>query len=350
MISETQARTQTTALAILAAVALGAALHWLRPVLVPFVLAVFLAFALAPVVSLLHKRLRVPRAVALFLAFLLTLTLLVAFGVLVSTSVAQMAQNAEAYRSQVSGTWDKVELFLGERFSVDVRAYIAGDEFQAKLNAQVGRLTAGLVGALNGILSQGFLVLLFIAFLLAGSTGGRPLSGIWAEVRDRSRRYIVTKLATSAVTGALTWLILSLLGVQPALVFGTLAFFLNFVPSVGSVIATLLPLPVILVDPSIGTTTAAAAIALPGLAQFTIGNVIEPRVMGASLDLHPVTVILALIFWGTLWGIVGALLATPITAVVALVLQRIEVTRPFAALMAGRLESEAEPATGGRAG
>ena len=106
--------------------------------------------------------------------------------------------------------------------------------------------------------------------------------------------------------------------------------------------STLLPLPVILVDPEIGTATAVAAIAVPGLMQFAIGNLIEPRVMGASLDLHPVTVLLALIFWGTLWGIVGALLATPITAVLNLVLQRIEVTRPIASLLSGRIEPEPE--------
>ncbi len=340
MTTDTQARTQTAALAILAAVALGAALYWLRSVLVPFVLAIFIAYALAPLVALLHRRLRVPRLVALVLAFALTFVLLGGIGVLVSTSVAQVAQNAESYRAQIVETWGRVLLFLEDRTPFDVATVLADDVVEERVNAQVAAVTRGLVSALNEILSQGVLVLLFVLFLLIGSSSQQPLSGIWAEVRDSSQRYIVTKIGTSAVTGVLTGLILASLGVQPALTFGLLAFLLNFIPSLGSIVATLLPLPILLIDPSISPGTGVAAIVLPGIVQFSIGNLIEPRVMGRSLDLHPVTVILALMFWGTLWGLVGALLAAPIAAVARLVLQRIEVTRPIADLMAGRLQSE----------
>lgn len=80
---------------------------------------------------------------------------------------------------------------------------------------------------------------------------------------------------------------------------------------------------------------AALVIVLPGLVQFGIGNVLEPKIMGDSLDLHPVTVLLTLIFWGLLWGPVGMLLATPITAVLRLVLARFETTRPIGDLLAG---------------
>ena len=80
------------------------------------------------------------------------------------------------------------------------------------------------------------------------------------------------------------------------------------------------------------------AIVLPAVIQFVIGNVIEPRIMGGSLDLHPITILLALIVWGMLWGIVGMLLATPLTAVMKIFFERIEHTRAFADLLAGRLE------------
>ena len=76
---------------------------------------------------------------------------------------------------------------------------------------------------------------------------------------------------------------------------------------------------------------------VPGLVQITIGNGIEPLIMGGELDLHPVTVLLALIFWGLLWGLVGMLLAAPMTAVLRIVLERIHTTRPVAELLAGRL-------------
>ena len=85
----------------------------------------------------------------------------------------------------------------------------------------------------------------------------------------------------------------------------------------------------VLISPDATLTTVVLVLAIPGLIQFTIGNVIAPKVMGETLDLHPVTILLALMIWGMLWGIPGALLATPITAIVKLMLTRMELTAPL---------------------
>ena len=84
----------------------------------------------------------------------------------------------------------------------------------------------------------------------------------------------------------------------------------------------------------------AAVFLVPGAVQMTIGNIIEPLIMGEGLDLHPVTILLALVFWGLIWGVVGMFLATPITAVFRIVLDRFETTRPIAGLLAGRLPGD----------
>jgi AI-2 transport protein TqsA len=159
---------------------------------------------------------------------------------------------------------------------------------------------------------------------------------VWEEIERRIERYLVAKVTISAITGTLVGLILSALGVDLALVFGFLAFLLNFIPSIGSIIATLLPLPVILVSPEVSWTTVGLALALPGALQFVIGNVVEPSIIGDSLDLNPIVILMALIFWGVLWGVVGMLLAAPITAVMKILLERYELTRPVARVMAGR--------------
>jgi AI-2 transport protein TqsA len=130
------------------------------------------------------------------------------------------------------------------------------------------------------------------------------------------------------------------------MVFGLLAFLLNFIPSIGSIIATVLPLPVVLMSPDITPSVAVLAIALPGGVQFTIGTLLSPKVMGDSLELHPVTILLALTVWGSIWGIVGMLLATPITAVMKMLFERLELTRPIARLMAGRIEPQNAPPSG----
>ncbi len=145
-------------------------------------------------------------------------------------------------------------------------------------------------------------------------------------------------MLVSGTTGILVGLTLWLLGVELAMVFGLLAFLLNFIPSIGSVVSTLLPLPVVLLSPELSTAAKVAAIAVPGGIQFAVGNLVEPKIMGRSLDLHPVTVLLGLIFFGMIWGIIGMILATPIVAVTKIVLERIELTAPVGRLFAGKID------------
>ncbi|MFM1918850.1 MAG: hypothetical protein RLZZ303_484, partial [Candidatus Hydrogenedentota bacterium] len=113
---------------------------------------------------------------------------------------------------------------------------------------------------------------------------------------------------------------------------------LNFIPNIGSIIATLLPAPVVFFSADVPTVNAVLAIAIPGCIQFSIGNLIEPKLMGDTLDMHPVVVLLSLIFWGMMWGMAGMFLAVPMTAIVKIVLERIEVTQPAAEVLAGRFD------------
>ena len=196
-----------------------------------------------------------------------------------------------------------------------------------------------LLGVLNGLaLSAGnlLLVMVFVIYLVGGRTPTSHKSGLWREIDARVRRYIVVKVATSALTGVLVATILTILGLDLAVVFGVLAFLLNFIPSVGSIIATLLPLPVALVQFDT-TMSVLLVLFIPGTVQLTIGNLIEPKIMGSALSLHPITNILALVFWGILWGIPGMLLAAPITAVLKIVLDRVPGARPIARLLEGEL-------------
>jgi AI-2 transport protein TqsA len=197
----------------------------------------------------------------------------------------------------------------------------------------------GTTNAIVDLLSQGLIVMIYVFFLLAGGTAQGDLEGtVLGELSSSIKRYIVTQTILSGVTGLLVGSVLMTLGVDLALVFGLFAFLLNYIPSIGSIIATLLPVPVVLVSPEISGSVAMLAIGIPGAIQFTIGNIIAPRVLGSSLDLHPVTILLALMFWGALWGIVGMLLATPITAVLKMLADRFERTQPIGRIMAGTFE------------
>ena len=330
-------RIQTVCLLILSAIAIATALFWLRPVMIPFVLAVFFALGLTPLIDLQLRYLRIPRPLAVLLTLVLGVVMLSLLGGLISTSVGQLAANIDVYQAQI-------KQLLGDAAAVLKRLGINSDIAVNSLGQlplkTVSDMLVGTMNAIVGILSQGLLMLVFLFFLLIGGTArAQPRGGVWGEVESRIKRYIVTKALVSAATGVLVGTVLMVLGVDLALVFGLFAFLLNFIPNVGATVATLLPLPVVLVSPDIPARTAVLAIMVLAVLQFIIGNVIEPKIMGGSLDLHPVVILLALILWGMLWGIAGMLLATPLTAIMKILFEKMEFTAPIAELLAGRLDT-----------
>jgi AI-2 transport protein TqsA len=330
-------RIQTVCLLILSALALGFALYWLRPVMIPFVLAAFFALGLAPVVDFQVRRLRAPRGVAVAVTLVLAIGLLTGIAALIQISVGELAANAGAYQARLGELLTRAsELVPLETLGIAPSALLDISQIPV---AAIGGMLLGTTNAIVDLLSRSLLVFIFMIYLLIGREtvdARHASSGVWAEVEGRIERYIATKALVSGATGVLVWAVLALLGVDLALVFGLFAFLLNFIPSVGSAIATLLPLPVVLVSPDTSATVAVLAIAVPGAIQFAIGNVLEPKIMGDALDLHPVAILMALILWGMLWGVVGMLLATPITAMLKILLERLEATRPVAAALAGR--------------
>jgi len=330
-----QERVHTTCLVILATIATGSALAWLRPVMIPFVLAVFIAISVGPLITLQEQWLKLPRPVALLITVVVSGVLLLLLGSLVTASVRELSANAGLYAQQLSRLTERIVAWLPTEAAEWIDRGDVRELAQSPVKTVAG-LLMGTTNAILDVLSKSLIVFLFVTFLLIG-TPSRPPEGVWRDLQTSIQRYLVTKAVISAATGLLVGVTLGLLGIDLALVFGLLAFLLNFVPSLGSIIATLLPLPVVIVNPEVSFAVAVAAIAIPGAIQLTIGNFLEPRIMGARLDLHPVTVLLGLMVWGMLWGIVGMLLATPLMAALRLVLERFEGGRPVAELMAGRL-------------
>jgi AI-2 transport protein TqsA len=331
-----QSRLVTTSLVILAAIAAAAALAYTRSIMVPFVLAVFISYLVSPVVDLLQLRFRVPRLAGVFVALLLGLVAVALLALLVTTSVRGLLSSADVYQEKLA---DLVARIFGvlDRMGLDLSQQSFLDAVRRLPIASFAQRTLGTV---VGIVSKVGLVTIFVIYLVSARRPSAPRGGIYKEMDAKVRKYLVTKITASAATGILVGLILWLFRLDLALVFGITAFLLNFVPSIGSIVATLLPLPIALVQydslwPVLGV------LLLPGLVQIVVGNGVEPMVMGEGLELHPVTILLALMFWGLLWGIPGMLLAAPMTAVLRIVLVRIQTTRPVAELLAGRLPAAA---------
>lgn len=334
----------TGSLMVIAAVAIAFALSYTKPVMVPFVLAIFITYVVSPLVDVLRTKLKFPGGLAIFVTLMVVAVLITLLGLLITTSVRGILENEVLYRDRLASLASQLFVFL-ERTGLPIGADLE-ESTQDLINSirelPVVSWVGRAAGTMFGLLTNSLLVLIFVIYLLIGKPPAATRKGIYLEIDSKIRRYLAIKMVISASTGLVVGLILWAFGLDLALVFGVLAFLLNFIPSIGSIIATLLPLPIALIqfDSSLAV---AAVFLIPGAIQIGVGNVVEPMVMGEGLDLHPVTILMSLIFWGLLWGIVGMLLATPIMAVLKIVFSRLQITRPIAELMAGRLP---EPATG----
>jgi len=326
-----QAWLVTGSLMILATVAASAALYFTKDVMVPFVLAIFIASLVAPLVDYQVVRLRFPQAVAVVVALVLVLvahTLVAAMLTLASQQVIATAgkysDNFAVLMRQSIETVERIGIDLDERGLVDT------------LRSQLPGLISQTFGTALNVLVQSFLVVVFVTFLLAGRHPHQIRRGFYHEIDVRIRRYLGTMVLLAAMMGLAVWGILAWFGLELAPVFGLIAFLLTFVPSVGSVIATLAPLP-IAVGQYDSVAEIVGVVAIPGALQIIVGNTLQPKLVGEGLDLHPVTILLSLAFWGLLWGPIGMVLAVPIMAVARIVLMRFESTAPLGRLLAGVL-------------
>jgi AI-2 transport protein TqsA len=196
-------------------------------------------------------------------------------------------------------------------------------------------------GTVTAIVSHGLLIAFFVVFLLVGRDSEHRRTDIYAEIESTMRGYIATMTVIAAITSVLVGLVLWAFGLRMAWLFAVLVFFLSFIPNIGPIIATLLPVPVAVTQFQ-NPWMILAVVAIPGAIHMGIGNLVTPKLMGRGLELHPVTVLLALAFWGLLWGIVGMVLAVPIVAMLRIVLGRFSTTRPLANLLAGHLPRSPE--------
>lgn len=374
----------TASVVILATVAVAFTLVYTRQVLIPFVLALFIVSLVAPIQDLLALRLRFPRALAVFASLMVALAIMLLLAFIFSSAVNTVITTVvESTRSDTAPAStvrpiesrsddptlrDPDELIIDEETVQDylykqmvtildppltwlnkkyprfIRAEQAEDiigffqRLSQELTTRLFSVIGNAVGSVLGWFSSCLFVTIFTIFLLSGRNPRAIRGGVAADVDHKIRRYIITKVAISGVTGILVWVSLRLIGLELASVFGILAFLLNFIPSIGSVISTLLPIPMALIQFRMDIfPTVLLVLLIPGSIQMLMGSVLEPKIMGEGLNLHPVTILLALAFWGLLWGVVGMFLAAPMTAVVRIVFMQFDMLRPMGELMAGKI-------------
>ena len=304
------------------AVVIIGGLHVAAAMVTKVLIIVFLAIILSPIYYFLRRR-GVPGALSVLLLILFTVgTCAYGFGYLVPKSVIEFASRMGTYHQKIVEFTEGLAPWLQEQgVNVQADALRRAMFIDKSVLAQAGTKTA--MWAVQFV-SDLTLVLIIVSFLFAElphlprarrlpfMTEGR-WNLIVRFVHD-VRHYMGIKTLISAATGFFVYLGLVLLGVDSPVLLGLIAFFLNFVPAIGSVIAAV---PGVLLGLSAGGVPTALAVALLYLVvNQALGNVLEPRVMGTGFGVSPVVVLLSVLFWGWVLGAVGMLFAVPLTMAV----------------------------------
>lgn len=323
---------QTISLLFIAFFLFAVSLIYLKGVLLPFVIAVFIYFAVSPAMDFLQNRLGINKALS-FLIMGIFLAISISLLVLIfSQSFQQFAQGADVYQQKLEKAAISIQ-HIANVNGIDLDASMIRNSIK---DIPIFSVFKQATGNFINFIGQAFLVFILVLFLVTSPSQIQKSREFFNNVHIKVSKYVNTKFITSFSTGLLVGLIFFILDLELAALFAILAFSLNFIPSIGSIIATLIPLPVAYLQFDLGLSFWLCLI-LPGLVQISIGNVLEPKIMGKNLDLHPITTIIALLFWGMLWGIPGMFLAVPITAILKIIFEQSEATRPVANILAGRL-------------
>lgn len=323
-------------LGVITLVLVGFVLKAAQVVILPLIIAWLLSYLFAPVVTFLARH-KVPTGAAVLAVLLILVGFFYLIGIFVQTRVMGFIGQYDEYATQLT----QISTDLATRLKLP-EGYL--QEFD--WTGQIGKRLVTLSGSIGRLISTMGMILIFLVFMLLGKPYGRrklhqafagdravKIITVTDSITGQISRYLSIKVAISAVTAILAYFVLLIMKVDFPVTWAVLTFLLNFIPTVGSIIATIPPVLVALVKFYPNFWPAVVVLILLLLIQQTMGSFIEPKLMGDSLNLSPVVILLSLVFWGWLWGITGALLSVPIAAAIKIVCENVEALKPISVLM-----------------
>jgi len=316
--------TESVMVTFAAFVIVVAGLKVAAPIIAEFLLALFIAVVCIPPIKWLVSK-KIPHAISILVVLIGVLSFFVFVGYLVGDSIQSFSANQELYAA-------KLEENFGGLFSWLQKAGLPIEGIQlASLVDQYGlSLVSRIVGGLNYIFQEFFIIFLSVIFILAEmSSFPVKFARAFSDSRDKMiyinkilgkiRHYLAIKTVASLFTGFIVSVSLYFIGIDYPFLWGMLTFLLNYIPNIGSIIAAIPPL--ILAFVQIGST----AVLWTGLtflfANMIVGNFLEPKFMGKMLGLSTFVVFLSLIFWGWIFGAVGMFLSVPLTMAIKIALE-----------------------------
>ena len=327
---------------LLSIIAVGWLLIIGRDLLIPLILALIIWYLLDTITqfisSLSFGNFRIPHIIARGGSFFVFIALILVVTNMVAQNAAELSGNAEEYSQNIN---NKLQSLLA---TVAPNAEFNLSKLNDLFNLQkLVRWTTSVIGSLTGTL---MLVMIYLLFLFAEQSvfdqkfealfeDRERAHAVRKEIMEKIRIYLSVKTFVSLLTGVLSFILLKLIGVDYAVFWGFIIFLLNYIPTIGSLLGVVFPAVLSLVQFDTSWQFAAVVVFLGGL-QFAIGNILEPRLMGSSLNLSGLVIMLALAVWGSIWGITGMILSVPITVVILIVCAQFPSSRPIAVLLSSK--------------
>lgn len=310
-------------------------------IVIPIILSLFISIIFTQPILWLETK-KIPYSLALLIVLVSATLLFTVLGGVIGNSLGNFLQDVPKYEDTLRQT----TLSIINRLN-DMGANIDREQILKMVDpGKVLKFTAGAVGEIGNIMSDSFIIMFITIFMLLEVKTFmfkteliEKMQGGSLQYMDKIggsiRHYLSIKSAISLLTGILIWLWLTIIGVEYAILWGVIAFMLNFIPSIGSIIAAIptMLLALVQLGPSGVVWTGIGYLAVNVL----IGNVVEPRLMGRGLGLSTLVVFLSLIVWGYVLGTVGMFLSIPLTISIKIMLEQREETR-WVALLLGTVE------------
>lgn len=316
-----------------------AGLQAAKVVLVPVLFAILLAVLGSAPVAWLRRR-NIPAWLSVFLVSVAAALGLVVLAIFVQASVAEIRAASPRYQRSLEALVDRFDGWLSA-WGISIRELDILDVFER--DAIIGFLTSATQWVF-ALASSALLVVILMSFVLAEATsfrlkttralGEEPGLENFVDTFREMQRYLGVKTLTSLLTGGLVLIWVRILEVDFPFLWGFLAFLLNYIPVLGSIIAAVPPILLVLLDRSLGS----ALVVSSGYLVINIGisNFLEPILMGRRLGLSPLVVLLSIVFWGWIWGPLGMLLSVPLTRMVKILLENTRQLHWIATFMGGR--------------
>lgn len=336
------ARVQSVYQTIPALIGIGFILDITQSFAIPFVIATLLAVLLMPAITYMEK-LGIPSFAGTFIILIGFFLVFSVLGLLTYNAIASISESLPKYFNKGTELIDQSILYIDSNFGVGLKESIKKHQKDAANDDIITFFSSdSVVGTINNslgtfvtFLSDLLVMLLFLMFMLtSGKMIHRKLEyfmksrniedergdKILNSMAEQIQRYLWLKTLISLGTGAAVWIVAILMGLDFPVIWGFLAFIMNFIPSLGPIIAAVPPILLAFFQFSDNILWAILVSVLMIGIQFVSGNVIEPKIMGDKLNLNIIVVMLCLFVWGMLWGFMGMILAVPLTAVLNIIL------------------------------